>query len=287
MTGTTSAFGLELDSLADVISFGLAPAVLAFVVGAVGPRARWAGRPASSIVTAAAMRLARFNIQSPTQIDKRYFVGMPSPAAAGVVAATVFVWPSPLTRLRLQAVAAWRVVLVPAALMVSTIRFRSFKTHQLRLGAGYVGPLLFAVLLTAHRRSSRSTRCWSWPTAICSRRSSGWLVTRLRARRDAARRQPDRRPSCPARRARDRDRAAAQLDVALGVGQAQTGSGRLGREVRLERALTARRRPCRRRCRRAITATVVASARADTVKRAAVAASPATRSRPGWSARAR
>src|SRR5439155_13855540 len=77
MTGTTSAFGLELDSLADVISFGLAPAVLAFAWGLseLG-RVGWAA--GFVYVSATAMRLARFNIQSGAQTDKRYFVGLPS-----------------------------------------------------------------------------------------------------------------------------------------------------------------------------------------------------------------
>src|SRR5882672_4591585 len=72
MTGTSSAFGLELDSLADVISFGLAPAVLAFAWGLseLG-RVGWAA--GFIYVSATAMRLARFNIQSTTQTDKRYF----------------------------------------------------------------------------------------------------------------------------------------------------------------------------------------------------------------------
>ena len=78
-------------------------------------------------VAAAAMRLARFNIQSGGGGDKRYFVGMPSPAAAGVIAATVFAYPYGLYDYR-AALPALGMVLVPAALMVSTIRFRSFKT---------------------------------------------------------------------------------------------------------------------------------------------------------------
>src|SRR5436190_5528481 len=159
MTGTTSAFGLELDSLADVISFGLAPAVLAFAWGLseLG-RVGWAA--GFIYVSAAAMRLARFNILSSTPTDKRYFVGMPSPPAAGVAAATVYAWPFPLTHpvdLRQilsepsswQALAAVFVVLVPAALMVSTIRFRSFKTINFGWGPSYLPLLFFTVLVAA------------------------------------------------------------------------------------------------------------------------------------------
>ena len=73
------------------------------------------------------MRLARFNIQSGSGGDKRYFVGMPSPAAAAIPAATVFAYPDGLYDYR-AALPALAMVLVPAVLMVSTIRFRSFKT---------------------------------------------------------------------------------------------------------------------------------------------------------------
>ncbi|MBW8868806.1 MAG: CDP-diacylglycerol--serine O-phosphatidyltransferase, partial [Acidobacteria bacterium] len=98
MTGTQSEFGLQLDSLADVISFGLAPALLAFCWG-LSELGRWGWAAGFLYVTAAAMRLARFNIQTTTQVDKRYFIGMPSPSAAGVVAATVFAFPRGLTGL--------------------------------------------------------------------------------------------------------------------------------------------------------------------------------------------
>jgi CDP-diacylglycerol--serine O-phosphatidyltransferase len=144
LTNTTSAFGLEFDSLADVISFGLAPAILAFAWGLseLG-RVGWAA--GFVFVTAAAMRLARFNIQSHVLTDKRYFIGMPSPAAAGITAATVYAWPYPLVGP--QAVAAVAVVIVPAILMVSTIRFRSFKTINFGWTPSYINIILVAGLI--------------------------------------------------------------------------------------------------------------------------------------------
>ncbi len=144
LTGTTSAFGVEFDSLADVISFGVAPAVLAFAWGLseLG-RVGWAS--GFLYVSAAAMRLARFNTQSAQQVDKRYFIGMPTPAAAGVVAATVFAWPYPVTGY--PGAATVMVVLVPAALMVSAIRFRSFKTINLGWGPSYLPVLGFALFI--------------------------------------------------------------------------------------------------------------------------------------------
>ena len=138
MTGTASEFGVQFDSLADVISFGVAPAILSFTWGlsSLG-RLGWAA--AFLFVTAAALRLARFNIQAGS-VDKRYFVGMPSPAAAAVPAATVFAYPYGLHDAR-EALPALLMVLVPALLMVSTIRFRSFKTFDLQ------SPRTFRVLI--------------------------------------------------------------------------------------------------------------------------------------------
>jgi CDP-diacylglycerol--serine O-phosphatidyltransferase len=145
MTGTTSAFGVEFDSLADVVSFGLAPAVLAYAWG-LSELGRWGWAAGFLYVTAAAIRLARFNIQTATQTDKRYFIGMPSPAAAGIPAATIFFHPFPLVG-KFQAMAAIAVVVIPAILMVSTIRFRSFKTMNLGWDRTYAKLLAFAALL--------------------------------------------------------------------------------------------------------------------------------------------
>jgi CDP-diacylglycerol---serine O-phosphatidyltransferase len=145
MTNTTSAFGVELDSLADVISFGLAPALLTFAwglseLGKVG----WAA--GFVYVSAAAMRLARFNIQSAAQLDKRFWVGMPSPAAAGVLASTVYAWPYPLSGYQ-QGIGALAVVLIPAVLMVSTVRFRSFKTINFGWTPSWRGPFMFVLVI--------------------------------------------------------------------------------------------------------------------------------------------
>src|SRR5215471_1354031 len=92
LTHSSSAFGVELDSLADVVSFGLAPAILAFTWG-LWPLERLGWAAGFIYVSAAAMRLARFNIQTSSASDKRYFVGLPSPAAAAVIASTVYLYP--------------------------------------------------------------------------------------------------------------------------------------------------------------------------------------------------
>jgi CDP-diacylglycerol---serine O-phosphatidyltransferase len=154
MTGSESAFGVEFDSLADIISFGLAPAILTYAWG-LSPLGRLGLAVGFLYVSAAAMRLARFNIQSGTGLDRRYFVGMPSPPAAGVLAATVYAYPSGLVDFR-AALPALAVVLVPAALMVSTIRFRSFKTFDLQSRRPYSVLILIAgaiVAIWAHPRA--------------------------------------------------------------------------------------------------------------------------------------
>jgi len=146
LTGATSAFGVEFDSLADVVSFGVAPAVLAFSWG-LQPFGRLGWAAGFIYVAAAAIRLARFNIQSAAIADKRYFVGLPSPAAAAVPAATVFAYPYGLQDW--YAVLALPLVLVPAFLMISTIRYRSFKTFDLRAPRSYRNLILMALVIAA------------------------------------------------------------------------------------------------------------------------------------------
>ena len=150
MTGTTSDFGVEFDSLADIISFGVAPAILAFTWG-LQPLGRLGWAAGFLFVAAAAVRLARFNIQAGST-DKRYFVGMPSPAAAGIPAATVYAYPAGFHSFG-EALPVLAMVIVPALLMVSTIRFRSFKNLDLQTRRKYPVLLLIALgiaLLAAH-----------------------------------------------------------------------------------------------------------------------------------------
>lgn len=142
MTGTTSDFGVEFDSLADIISFGVAPAILAFTWG-LQPLGRVGWAAGFLFVAAAAVRLARFNIQAGST-DKRYFVGMPSPAAAGIPAATVYAYPVGFQSAS-EALPVLAMVIVPALLMVSTIRFRSFKNLDLQARRKYPVLLLLAL----------------------------------------------------------------------------------------------------------------------------------------------
>lgn len=153
LTNSSSAFGVELDSLADVVSFGLAPAILAFTWG-LWPLGRLGWAAGFVYVTAAAMRLARFNIQTGGTTDKRYFVGLASPSAAAVIASTVYIYPWGLQDPRV-AVLALPMVLVPGFLMVSTIRFRSIKSIDVGWRRSYLALFLAALtiaLIAAHPR---------------------------------------------------------------------------------------------------------------------------------------
>jgi len=179
LTGAASDFGLQFDSLADVISFGVAPAVLSLDWGLL-PLGRLGWAASFMFVTAAAMRLARFNIQSASGGDKRYFVGMPSPAAAAVPAATVFAYPAGFQDYR-QALPILAMVLVPAALMVSTIRFRSFKTLDLQSRRPYTVVILIAagiVLITTHPRYVLVALAYSYLASTFV----GMAITRFRHR---------------------------------------------------------------------------------------------------------
>lgn len=133
MTHTESAFGKEYDSLADMVAFGLTPAVLSYQWGVARIAeygqawGRFGWLAAFFFAAAAAMRLARFNTRVATQ-DKRYFEGMPSPNAAAVVAG--FVWFSHEWREPGLAglIIAFSITAVAGALMVSRFSYSSFKS---------------------------------------------------------------------------------------------------------------------------------------------------------------
>ncbi len=157
-TGTSSEFGKQFDSLADVISFGVAPALLAFAWGVRGMLQSSAG-PARHVyqlgwlvsfafVICCAWRLARFNVHGMTQGGSRYFIGMPTPAAAGMVAATVHAWKAPLDDWR-WAIAWLALVAGLAALMTSTIRHYSFKDIPWTRRQPSVAIVLVALLAAA------------------------------------------------------------------------------------------------------------------------------------------
>ena len=126
MTGTSSKFGVEYDSLADVIAFGIAPGLLAYLWGLKG-YGRFGWLAAFLYVACGALRLARFNVQV-DNVQKKQFLGLPIPAAAAVIAATVLFF----TEIGGTALAMKRffmpvLMYVLAFLMVSRVRYAAFK----------------------------------------------------------------------------------------------------------------------------------------------------------------
>jgi CDP-diacylglycerol--serine O-phosphatidyltransferase len=131
LTQTTSSFGVQYDSLSDVIAFGVAPGVLAYR-WALEPWGAWGWLAASLYVTCGALRLARFNVQVDT-VDTQHFVGLPIPAAAGVVATTIlmyyFLGGEGATN---KHITLLLLIYALAGLMVSTVPYYSFKDLHLR-----------------------------------------------------------------------------------------------------------------------------------------------------------
>jgi CDP-diacylglycerol--serine O-phosphatidyltransferase len=130
-TNTATDFGVQLDSLADVVSFGMAPAILAYrygflEVGHENPQARAVGWAASFFFLACgALRLARFNVQV-GKADPRFFVGMPIPLGAVCIASVILKWPESVSSVPM-AYCFSLVMFLVGLLMVSSLSFPSFK----------------------------------------------------------------------------------------------------------------------------------------------------------------
>jgi CDP-diacylglycerol--serine O-phosphatidyltransferase len=143
LTRTSSSFGVQYDSLADLVAFGVAPGILVWR-WALEPWGRWGWLAATVYVTCGALRLARFNVQAGS-VERRHFIGLPTPAAADVVAATVLIY----FYFGGQG-AANKMLVMPllimglAALMVSEVRYFSFKEFQLHHRHPF--PVLLGVL---------------------------------------------------------------------------------------------------------------------------------------------
>lgn len=146
LTHTQSAFGAQFDSLSDMVSFGVAPALIVFswALSSLG-EAGWA---ASFIyISCAALRLARFNVQLGT-VDKRFFVGLQSPVAAGLV--TFAVWVGYKYQVQITPLVAIGTAVLTAftgILMISNYRYFSFKEIHFKGTVPYVVFLMAVVLL--------------------------------------------------------------------------------------------------------------------------------------------
>lgn len=171
LTHTTSAFGVEYDSLSDLVAFGVAPAFLAYSI-ALSSFGRLGWVIAFIYVACAAIRLARFNIQIDT-VEKSVFNGLPSPAAAGLVTTTILLYVSPSSGLDEDKKALFSsilkhpldiilnkpidfilsqhftilvLVLISGLLMISTIKYKSFKNTDM-IKEKPISFLLFAIIM--------------------------------------------------------------------------------------------------------------------------------------------
>ena len=129
LTKTTSAFGEQYDSLADIITFGMAPAFLAYSL-VLKPFGRLGWMAAFLFLLCAALRLARFNVTKP-ETRSHYFIGLPSPAAAVVVASIVIAFED-LFATRMNPFIMVMVVYTLAFLMVSNIKYPAFKQFEFK-----------------------------------------------------------------------------------------------------------------------------------------------------------
>ncbi|WP_294947381.1 CDP-diacylglycerol--serine O-phosphatidyltransferase [Sulfurivirga sp.] len=146
LTNSTSAFGAEYDSLADMVSFGLAPALLLYSWG-VSEFGKLGWLAAFVYVAGAALRLARFNVQAGS-LSKKYFQGLPSPAAAAWAAGWIWVVEHYALPMEVSAHFVGAVLLVLAGLlMVSNVRYFSGKELNLKKKVPFVALLVMVLVL--------------------------------------------------------------------------------------------------------------------------------------------
>jgi CDP-diacylglycerol--serine O-phosphatidyltransferase len=145
MTNTQSAFGEQMDSLADMVSFGAAPALIAYEWALKGV-GRWGWIAAFVYCACAALRLARFNVNTAV-VDKRYFQGLPSPAAAALVIG--FIWI--MTELGIKGYEVqWYVFVVAlyaGLTMVTNVPFYSFKDVHMKKSVPFAVIVLIALII--------------------------------------------------------------------------------------------------------------------------------------------
>ncbi len=145
MTNTQSAFGEQMDSLADMVSFGAAPALIAYVWALTG-LGRWGWIAAFVYCACAALRLARFNVNTAV-VDKRFFQGLPSPAAAALVAG--FIWLMDEAGIEGEAVRwyMFALTLYAGLTMVTNVPFYSFKDLSIKRSVPFAVIVLIALAI--------------------------------------------------------------------------------------------------------------------------------------------
>jgi CDP-diacylglycerol--serine O-phosphatidyltransferase len=143
MTNTQSAFGEQMDSLSDMVSFGAAPALIAYVWALKG-LGRWGWLAAFVYCACAALRLARFNVNTGV-VDKRYFQGLPSPAAAALVAGFIWVMTDQGFQGPQWAWPMFVISLYGGLTMVTNVPFYSFKDVQMKRSVPFVVIVMIAI----------------------------------------------------------------------------------------------------------------------------------------------
>ncbi len=141
LTNTQTKFGAEYDSLSDIVNFGLAPSLVVYQWG-LDNLGKIGWLIAFFYTAATALRLARFNSQMGQKLDKRFFVGMPCPAAAGVVAGMIWVFTLYEVSTPILHLFASGTTIFMGLLMVSNILFHSFKDLHLRNKVPFVAVLV-------------------------------------------------------------------------------------------------------------------------------------------------
>lgn len=144
LTNTQSSFGAEYDSLADIVSFGVAPSLVAYSWG-LSSLGKIGWLAAFFYMAATALRLARFNTQDHS--DKRYFSGLPCPSAAGLIAGMIWVAHEYAVPGHKICVVAAVITILTGALMVSNIRYYSFKDINLKDKVPFMAVLLAMIIL--------------------------------------------------------------------------------------------------------------------------------------------
>lgn len=176
LTNTQSAFGEQFDSLSDMISFGMAPALIVFS-WALAPLDRIGWAASFIYMSCAAMRLARFNVQAGT-VSKRYFVGLQSPLAAGLV--TFFPWVATRYEIPVTAGVAYgaaTLTVFAGLLMISNYRYFSFKEIHIKGTVPYlvfVGAIVLLVVIAQYPHEVLFIMCIAYALSG----PSLWLVQR-------------------------------------------------------------------------------------------------------------
>ncbi|MFT6408599.1 MAG: CDP-diacylglycerol--serine O-phosphatidyltransferase [Arenicella sp.] len=144
LTNTQSDFGSEYDSLSDMVSFGVAPAMVLFEFALSG-LGRFGSLVAFIYIACAALRLARFNVSASN--DKTHFIGVPSPGAAAMIATTIWVFVDADIAPSDYSVGLALLMVLMALAMVSNIKYRSFKDFEFRDKMPFVGLIVLVLII--------------------------------------------------------------------------------------------------------------------------------------------